>query len=145
MSDSRELHDRNREPSLHTRLEGLAAFLPMLEDPAFSFGEWETREGTLGWYQYSQGALRFIGTAASLGWVSPDIDWMRWKDTDEAQRFGKYPDTIDSATPGDLVCLLTTLVRQDRFVEGSLGEIFESGMLTRIVRRASSLRQEVGP
>ena len=145
MTDNRESHDRMAEIPLHQRLEGLAAFLPMFEDPDFSFGEWETREGTLGWYWHSDGALSFMRTAASLGWVSPDVDWVNSKDTDEAQRFGKHPDAIDSATPDDLVCLLTTLIRQDRFVEGSLGELFESGMLTRIVRRASSLRQEIDP
>ncbi len=37
--------------------------------------------------------------------------------------------------------LLTALLRQDRFVEGLLGEAFESGLLTRIVRRASVLSE----
>ena len=38
--------------------------------------------------------------------------------------------------------LLTTVIRQDRFVTGALAGAFESGLLTAVVRRVEQLRLE---
>ncbi len=67
-----------------------------------------------------------------------------WEATPRAQQFFTHPETIAEATPDDLKGLLTTLVRGDRFGEGTLLNAFEQGILTAIVRRAAVLADEVG-
>lgn len=57
--------------------------------------------------------------------------------TPEAQALIADHANIASATPDQLVKLATSLVRSDRFTEGSLAGAHESGLLTAIVRRAS--------
>jgi hypothetical protein len=41
-----------------------------------------------------------------------------------------------------LAKLLTVIVRQDRFVEGTFQEVYQSGLLTRILHRAAVLSNE---
>ena len=129
------------------RLRALAAFLPELESPDFVFGTWvpsqRTEEGawTMPYVEFSERALAFLGRGAG-GWVTPEIDWRTWAGTPRAQRFFEHPEAIGEATPDDLKGLLTTLVRGDRFGEGTLQAAFEQGVLTAIVRRAAALADE---
>ena len=48
-----------------------------------------------------------------------------------------------SASPEQLAHLLTRLVRQDRFSDGTLARAYTDGLLTRIVRRVARLLQEL--
>jgi hypothetical protein len=126
------------------RLEGLAAFLPIFEAPGFSFGEWHTEQGQMPWFDFSPDASRFVSAASQLGRLNPDnFDWVTWKQTDDARRLVDDPRAMRDATLVDLAHLLTTHIRQDRFVEGHLASAFESGHLTEIVRRAEALLKEM--
>jgi hypothetical protein len=91
----------------------------------------------------SDPAEAFVRMAHDMGWVLPDLDWKSWKDGAEAGELLNCPETLARATPEQLAKLLTILVRQDRFVEGSLGRVFDSGLLVAIVRRADALRHEI--
>jgi len=51
---------------------------------------------------------------------------------------------MERATPEQLSGLLTVVIRQDRFCEGSFEVAFASGLLTNICRRAAQLEQEAG-
>jgi len=135
-------------PPLKERLAAIAAFLPRFEDPDFSFGEWsEARKSesgvfTMPYFCYSKGADAFVETAYTLGWITTDFAWPRWAHSPEAIRLRDDPDCMGHATPEQLSRLLTVVIRQERFCEGSLEDAFTSGLLTNICRRAAQLEQE---
>ncbi len=126
--------DQPAEP----RLDAIAAFLPVFEVPDFSVGSIKT----LMHFDYSEPVLRFQETAYEDGWVSPEVDWTAWIETEEARRLRDDRTAIEEATVQQLQKLLTALIRQDRFVTGALAGAFESGLLTAIVRRVEQLRLE---
>ena len=64
--------------------------------------------------------------------------------TPEALTLRDSPASLAKATPDQLSHLLTVLIRQDRFAEGSLVASYESGLLTGILRRAAVLAGESG-
>jgi hypothetical protein len=136
-------------PSLTERLDELAAFLPIFEDSGFSFGSWIGGKPMphlqlhMPSFVPSDPAEAFVRMAHDMGWVLPDLAWKSWKDGGEAGELLNNSETLARATPEQLAKLLTVLVRQDRFVEGSLAQAFDSGFLVAIVRRADALRREI--
>lgn len=110
----------------HERLKGIVKFLPD--------------------FQNDKGLDRlgeFVQAAYQYEWVSSDVNWVEWKQTPEAQRLRDEPDVLSQASEHDLVCLLTTCIRQERFCEGALESVYESGLLTGILQRAESLLNEI--
>ena len=67
------------------------------------------------------------------------FDWMTWMQGDEGQALRDRPDALATATPEQLARLVTAIIRSDQFVEGSIVGAFESGLLTRIAKRAAAL------
>ena len=124
------------EPPAEPRLDNLSAFLPVFEEPDFSVGS----IGGPTYFDYSEAVNRFVDTAYADGWVSPEVDWPSWKETEEARRLRDDPTAIPEATVEQLQKLLTTVIRQDRFVTGALAGAFESGLLTAVIRRVDQLR-----
>lgn len=137
------MNQRDDAPLLKARLEALAAFLPVFGSPGFSFGTWDTSEGHLPYFFASEEARRFVGMAYEFGWCTSSVDWVSWIKTDQAQRFAHGAEPIAQATVNDLEHLLTTFIRQDRFVEGNLDGLFESGHLTATAHRAEALLREI--
>lgn len=136
-------------PPLQERLKGLAAFVPMFEDPDFSFGHWsEVKEVSPGamelpYYYFSGGALEFFKSARKLGWILKGFDWPTWKETSEAEQLRDNPEVLSRATPEQLAHLLTTIIRQERFCEGATAVAFEMGLISGICRRATQLLSEI--
>ena len=123
------------------RLEALASFLPAFESPDFVFGGWD--EPAAGGLQFphftlSPAAEGFLAEVTDGGWIIEGFDWKAWNATPEAVAL-RRGDGFERATPIALARLLTALVRQDRFVEGTLAEAHEDGLLRRIVARAAAL------
>ena len=134
-----------REP-----LEALARWRPRLEDPDFRIGawvkSWTDDQGLthVGWFDYSPDAREFLGDVGRHGWVQV-FDWQTWLQTPEGERIAHQPGGIEEATPDDLVRILTAIIRSDRFTEGSIAGAFESGLLTRVIRRAEALAAPARP
>jgi uncharacterized protein DUF6508 len=132
------------------RLEALAAFVPVFDSPDFVFGRWEQPpaepDGSLrfAYFVPSPEAEAFLGEVGRGGWIINGFDWKAWNGTPEAVGL-RRGDGFERATPIALARLLTALVRQDRFVEGTLVEAHESGLLRRIVARAAALTQSPLP
>jgi hypothetical protein len=128
------------------RLLRLARHLEAFESPDFSFGDWEPSRTDdagvirLGWYRFSPGAEAFLADVRAGGWVMP-FDWPAWLASPEGQRLAGHPGAVAVATADDLQRLLTSIVRSERFGDGSLESAFESGMLTAIIRRAKELTE----
>jgi hypothetical protein len=136
--------------SLAERLDRLAAFLPMFEDREFRLGLWvggrPLPHGMLHVPEFvlSDPAVALVEAAYDAGWVLADFDWASWKNSAEARELTRDPQALARATHEQLAKLLTVLIRQDRFVDGTLAEAFDSGLLVAILRRADALRRE-GP
>lgn len=134
---------------LAQRLRALASFLPAFEAPGFRFGGWAGGEElapghfSMPYYAFSAAAEEFLRQGVA-GWVTPGFDWPAWAGTNEFQRLSQDPSAIAAATPDDLARLLTVLVRSERFGDGQLAAAFESGLLTRILRRADALARDLG-
>ena len=129
-------------PTLRERLDALVVFLPKFELPDFDFGRMETLPGKMPYYTLSPLASCFVKTCYEMGWVKP-FEWADWKDSAEATLLRDDPSALKNATLEQLIRLLTVVIRQDRFVEGALGNVFESGLLGGILRRAAVLATEM--
>lgn len=142
----------HRKPSplpLRERLHALAGFLPQFEERGFTFGQWvpplskETDALIIGYFRFSETADAFLHMAYNAGWVLFDFDWGKWVQTPEAGELRDNPKVLAGATADQLAKLLTVVIRQERFCEGSLEAAFESGLLTGIVRRAAQLETQL--
>lgn len=128
------------------RLAALAAFLPVFEEPGFVFATMEGGEEvepgtfTMPWSSLSEPAIRFVETAYENGWVLSDFDWPEWAQAEEAIRLRDDPAELAQATTEQLAKLLTTVIRQDRFIEGALAAAFDAGLLTAILQRVEQIR-----
>ncbi len=72
------------------------------------------------------------------GWVA-SFDWAAWKQSPEAISLRDDRAALAAAAPEQLRKLLTTLMRQERFCEGTLAEAAASGLLAAIGARAGRL------
>jgi len=134
----------DRQNLLVARIERLADFAVVLEAPGFVAGEgvtpvsepgvWSMRHTT-----YHPAVDRFIALAYEDGWVRSGFDWGVWSATQEARGLRDDPGTLASATPDQLAMLITVLVRNERFSEGTLLRACEAGLVMGIVQRARVL------
>ena len=123
------------------QLDAVLAHLAVFERPGFVFGEWYTPAGQFPHYALSAEALDFIRTLDAQQMLVI-FDWPSWQD--EARRLMDDPLAMATADLLTLRCLLTTHVRLERFVEGHLASVYESGHVTAILRRLSAIRAAMG-
>jgi hypothetical protein len=134
---------------LRARLEALAAYVPVFEDPDFEFaamqGGNQLQDGAIQmpFCSFSEQASRFVRATYEHEWIVTGFDWSTWAGTPEASALYEAPSALASASPEQLARLLTRLVRQDRFSDGTLARAYTDGLLTRIVRRVARLLQEL--
>ena len=87
-------------------------------------------------------AEAFVGTAYDRGWVLRGFDWVSWGRSDDAQALCNDPSALARAEPMQLLYLITALIRQDRFSEGTLLGAFKSRLILGVVRRAAVILEE---
>lgn len=134
---------------LADRLAALAAFLPAFTAPGASFGRWFPEEGApsaggtfvVPWFELSPMGAAFLDACYTHRWVVP-VDWVEWRKTPRARALYDDPAALAEATPEELALLLTSLVRGDRFCEGTLAGAYDEGVLLRVVQRAAALAAE---
>lgn len=142
-----ESPERSDAPTLVERLDALAAFLPVFERADLEFGTWARGDRLpsgaiqMPYYSFGPEAERFISMAYECGWVTP-FDWGVWAQTAQGQRLLDGGDAVAAATPEDLGCILTTLIRAERFGDGQLEHAYRSGLLLAVVRRAAELASQ---
>ena len=76
------------------------------------------------------------------GWVTPAFDWTEWQES--AKKFVDSPKKIEKADATTIQKLLTTHSRADRFCEGHLASMFESGHIVALLRRLREIRASMG-
>ncbi len=137
-----------RDDAIAERLGRLAQFASVFESPEFVAGESVVPPSapgtwTMPYTRYHPGVDRFVALAYEDGWVLAGFAWMEWSTTPEAEGLRDDPEVLGTATVEQLARLITTLVRQERFVEGSLMRAFESGLVLGIARRAEGLMEAI--
>ena len=125
-------------------LQTLATYAEVFAAPGFRTGDWEgaAPSGALGqmpYFAYSPLVVRFIADACAWKWTLDQFDWTSWTKTEEFRRLTTDADVLASATPRQLQQLITTVLRQDRFAEGTLAEAFDTGLMLGITRRARDM------
>lgn len=123
--------ESNQELPIENRLAGIAVFLSVFSAPDFQFCEWTPQEYSTPFCSLSDTALEFTQAAYDLGWVRPDIDWMEWQNTREAEQLRTDASVLAHASAEQLAKLLTMYFRGDRFCEGLLASAFDDGNLQR--------------
>ena len=135
------------EPGNKQRLQALAAFLPIFEEPGFSAGEMvfpPDLPNGVGRFPYSvrsEPVTRFVEVLYEENWIVP-FDWSKWFETQEARDlFENDGAALAKASEEQLSKMLTFCERRCRFGWGDpLLDDFESGLIQRIVRRAHELQ-----
>jgi hypothetical protein len=122
------------------QIDAVLRYLPLFECRNFAAGEWQTQEGQLPYFVFSPGVNAFVQTLYEQGMLL-EFDWTSWKD--EAQRYRSDPSSLEQADLLTLRKLLTVHVRADRFVEGHLASIFETGHILAILHRLRQMRQNM--
>ncbi|ALW90519.1 DUF6508 domain-containing protein [Deinococcus actinosclerus] len=134
-------------------LRAVAAFLPVMADPAFRFTDGQPPAVVLPdggvqmrGYAYDPQVARLLRTLDEFGWVHADerFQWPRWAQSPEARALRDDPAVLARATPVQLARLLTVFARQERFSDGARLGFWESGLLLGILRRAAALADTAG-
>ncbi|MCW8308865.1 DUF6508 domain-containing protein [Acidiphilium sp. PA] len=129
------------------QLNALAQFLPEFEAPNFGPGMMSpmspNADGSVSfpYAALSDKAGAFVTAAYENGWVVGHFDWPAWSSTAVARRLRSDESAIAEATLEELARLLTVLIRQERFAEGTLLDAFKAGLILRIIRRIDTLAQ----
>lgn len=103
--------------------------LPGQEDVAYGIGHVE----------FHPAVYKFIEACYENGFVQP-YDWPAW--ATQAQRYMHNPKLVASAELVTCIKLLTAHIRCERFCDGHLHSVFESGHLTAVLRRLGDLARK---
>jgi ADP-ribosyl-[dinitrogen reductase] hydrolase len=122
------------------QIDAILKYLPLFEEQDYQYGQWVGQEGQFPYFSFSPEVDEFIGTLYKQNVIIP-FDWRNW--SAEAERYQSDPDAVEMADLLTLRKLLTAHVRADRFVEGHLANVFESGHITAILRRFQQIRDEM--
>lgn len=129
---------------LAARMDALLVFLPFFRSENPDFGRVASSETVDGVVQMpfvveSQRLSEFHQAVYDAGWCVP-FDWGEWEE--EAQRY-LAPAAMASADIEVLERLLTLHVRKERFCEGHLLEMSNSGHILAILERMAVLRNDI--
>lgn len=120
------------------QIDAILAFLPIFEQPGYSFGTWHAPEGVFPFWDPSAEVQAFTQTLYDQQFITP-FDWVAW--SSEAQRYiDGGDDAFASADLDILRKLITSFMRADRFSEGTLATMFQGGQITAVLRRLRQIR-----
>lgn len=123
------------------QIDAILPFLKLFEQPDFVAGSHETDAGSgYPYFKKSESVGEFVQALYDNEWVTPEFDWPGWK---ESEMYINSPESIQSAGTITILKLFTTHVRGDRFCDGHLAAMFESGHILAILRRLREIREEV--
>lgn len=119
------------------QIDAVLKFLPLFESQDFIPGEWIEKQGFFPHFSYSPEVLAFIRALYEQNFVLT-FDWFNWSET--ATKYQENPQALNSADLLTLRKLLTAHVRADRFTEGHLAAVLQSGHIVAILKRVRQLR-----
>ncbi len=129
-------------------LQAIAAFIPIFEAPDFQFAHNDSPLRQTGekafeivGYHYDPQVYEFWEAAEQSGWLQ-HFDWVSWSTSEEATTLRYNPEAVRQATPEQLSRMLSMFTRMERFGDGAWLELWESGLLMRVLDRAQALIQD---
>ena len=122
------------------QIDAVLKYLPLFEKPDYQFGQWVEPEGQFPYFSFSPEMDEFIEMLHRQNIIIP-FDWTSWRK--EAERYQMDPEALEAADLLTLRKLLTVHVRAERFSEGHLVSVFESGHIAAILRRLKRIREEM--
>lgn len=140
-------HDPEKIGCPRTALAALAKHLPVFRNPDFTVGTVtparEVSAGVIhvGYFTLSNEAGAFMGDAYDFGWVR-DFTWMDWSRTPEGIYLLEAPNGLNAANRDDLARVITVCMRSAHWGSEALEDYHRSGLLVRILERASVLLTE---
>lgn len=126
-------------------IDRVCQFLPTFERKDYQFahvegGKYEDGTFTLPYYTYSHEVLEFESLLYKENFIY-SFDWTKWQK--QAEKLCIDPKALQSADLLTIRKLLTTHIRKERFCEGHLLSVLESGHISDVLRRLKELRQEM--
>lgn len=140
-------HDPTKVGCPRTALAALAKHLPVFRRPDFIIGTaTPAREASagvihIGYFTLSNEAGALMRDAYDFGWVR-GFEWMSWSQTLEGVYLLEDPCALIEADRGDLARVLTVCCRSAHWGSEALEDFHSSGLLVRILERASVLLTE---
>jgi hypothetical protein len=128
-------------PPTQQQIDAIIPFLNRFEKAGFSAGSWEIEKGYFPWFNYDNVVTEFIQALYDNNWVTSAFNWTKWQES--AKKYVESPDDIESADAVTIQKLLTTHARADRFCEGHLASMFESGHILALLHRLQAIRKEM--
>ena len=122
------------------QIDAILKYLPIFEKPDYQFGQWVEPEGQFPYFSFSPEVDGFIDALRKQG-IIISFDWTSWRE--EAERCQTDAKALETADLLTLRRLLTVHVRAERFAEGHLASVFESGHITAILRRLEQIREKM--
>ncbi len=117
-------------------LEAILSYLPSFEQPGYDFGEMIEEKGALPWADYSGEVMEFYRDLYSHHFIV-DFDWSSWQHV--AIEYFQNPELITTADLTTIRRLFTIHIRKDRFCEGHLLSVLESGHITMMLQRLATI------
>jgi hypothetical protein len=130
-------------------LAGLGRWADELDGGTLEFGAWVPSTTlangvrTMPYVELGTDGDRFLRDVAGLGFIVP-FPWQAWLAGPEGAAYREDRSRIAQATPEDIVRLMTSIIRGERFTEGELLDAYETGLLAAIARRARELAAHPG-
>lgn len=122
------------------QLDAVLRYLPIFESPDYQFGEWHGPEGQFPFFVTSRDVDEFVQTLYDQE-IIVIFDWMSWGE--EVDRYSGNPSALEAADLVTVRKLFTAHVRAERFSEGHLAEVLESGHIASILRRMKRIRDQL--
>lgn len=105
-------------------------------DADVAVGQWSDRRAAMPFLDYREPAQTLIEALYAHRFIVI-FDWSAW--ANEAERYLNEPNLIQSAPILDVARLFTTIVRRDRFCEGTFKAEVDSGVIRALLRRVNEL------
>ena len=132
----------NEAPKITKRsMDAILEFLPVFEAMDGQFGKWVMKEGVLPYTELDSNVAAFNKALYDNGWCYP-FDWSAWGRRN-GRKYVENPEKLKTARIGTLQKLFTAHSRQDRFCDGHLLGVLESGHMTAMLRRVKELRDKM--
>lgn len=89
-------------------------------------------------FEYTEEIQDFIRKLYQANIIQP-FNWIAWRESEEGQHLMANPGRIKDASLTDVVKLLITHLRSDRFISGHLTTVIEEGQISKILERFEDL------
>jgi hypothetical protein len=121
-------------------IEAVLSYLPSFEKEGYDFGEMVEEKGVIPWADYSGEVMEFYKDLYTHKFIV-NFDWTSWQDI--AFAYYENPELIKNADLKTIRRLFTVHIRKDRFCEGHLLSVLESGHITKILQRLAVIYQSM--